>query len=157
MADSPLVVRPRGRAVLGERPLLVALAFVVVGLGLLEGFVGAAVALLAATGLALGGPLLAYLVGTVGLLGTADAGGVTPVLQHLLLSTLLVGAITVERGPRLGLLSLLGLAACVSVFVGVGAVVESLLVTAAVVAGLLVLVSYFLHRYELLTLDLIDE
>lgn len=142
---------------LGERPLIVALAVVLVGLSLLDGLVGAAVGLTAAATLALGGPLLAYLVGTVGLLGVGDVGGATPYLQHLLLSSLLVGAVTVERGPRLGLLSLFALSATVGVFVGVDAVTGSLLTTAAVVAGLLGLTSYFVHRYELLTLDLIDE
>ena len=157
MTGSPLVVPPRGRAFLGERALLAALAAVIVGLSLLNGLFGAAVGLLAAGALALGGPLLAYLVGTVGLLGTADAGGATPLLQHLLLSTLLVGAVTVERGPRLGLLSLLALLATVGAFLGIDAVAGSLLTTAAVVAGLLITVSYFVHRYELLTLDLINE
>ena len=157
MTGSPLVVPPRGRAVLGDRALLAALALVLVGLGLLNGLFGAAVALLTAGALALGGPLLAYLVGTVALLGVAEPGDATPYLQHLLLATLLAGAVTVDRGPRLGLLSVLAIAAVVGAFVGIGAVAESLLTTAAIVAGLLISVSYVLHRYELLTLDLIDE
>lgn len=157
MAGSPLVVSPRGRAVLGERPLLAALAAVVVGLSLLDGPLGAAVGLAAAATLALGGPLLAYLVGTVGLLGVGDAGGVTPVLQHALLASVLVGAVTADRGPRFGLLALLALSATVGAVVGIGAVTDGLLTMAAVVAGLLGTVSYGLHRYELLTLGLIDE
>lgn len=157
MAGSPLVVSPRGRTVLEARPLLAAAGAVLVGFALFGGLPGAAVGVATAAALAVGGPLLAYLTGTIVLLGVGDAVGLTAVPGHLLLATFLVGAVTVDRGRRLGLLMLLGVSTYLGLYVGVGAIVDGLAATTGILALLISCLSYVIHRYELLTLGLIDE
>lgn len=157
MADSPLIVPPRGRAIRGERSLLAALAILFLGFGVAGGAYGVAIAVVAAAALTLAGPLLAYLSGSIVLFGMGDFVSFDPVVGHLLLAPLLIGAIAVEQGRRAGLISLLAVLAYIGLFVGVGTAVEGLAATTAVLASLLVGLSYGLHRYELLTLGLIDE
>lgn len=157
MAVSPLVVPPRGRTIGTDRSLLATLAVLFVGFGLLGGLYGLAVAATAAIVLALAGPLIAYLSGTIVLLGLNGVIGLDPLVGHLLLVTLLVGAVTAQRGRRTGLLAVLVVTTYVGLFIGISTVVDSLLTTTAVLTVLAVCLSYGLHRYELLTMGLIDE
>lgn len=157
MAVSPLVTPPRGRAIRTETPLLVALAVVFLGFSVYGGLSGVVVAFVLAVALVLGGPLLAYLAGTIALLGVGDAVSLGILSSHLLLATVLVGAVTVERGRRVGLLSVLAVTGYIGLFVGTSVVVDGLAATTVTIAALVSCLGYGLHRYELLTLGLIDE
>lgn len=157
MNGTPLVTGPRGRDVFGAPPVLAATLAALVGLGVLGGLSGAVTGAVAVVALVAGGPLLAFVAGTVALIGAGGAFGPALIPAHLLLVGLLVAAVYDEYDRETGLLALLVVAVYVALFVVSQSSLGGLTETTAVLAGLAVFVSYGIHRYELLTLDLIDE
>lgn len=157
MSQTPLVTGPRGRDVFTTVPLLAAILVTVLGFGVLGGAVGMAVGLLPVVVLFVGGPLLAFIAGSIGLVGTSGFFGPVLVPAHVVLMAIPVAALYDEYGREIGLLAALSVAVYVSLFVAgrssLGGVTEPTVLLALLAA----VVSYGIHRYELLTLGLIDE
>lgn len=157
MSDTPLVVAPRGRDVVGFTPAFVAALFVVAAFGVLGGPVGAAVGLVPGMVLVASGPLLAFIAGTVVLLGVGEPAGLSVLPAHLVLTSYLVAGFYSEHGRRVGVLSAAVVAIYVGLFVTGRSSMSSLTGTTAMLTGVAALVSYVIHRYELVVLGLIDE
>lgn len=157
MSKTPLVVAPRGRDVLGHPPLLVAALFTIVGFGVLGTPAGAAVGVVPMGILFLGGPVLAFVGGVVALAGLGEAVSLAPLSSHLVLSSFLLAATYAESGRRIGVLHLAAIAGYVGLFIMSRSAVDGLAAPMAVLAGVLAFVGYGIHRYEILTLGLIDE
>jgi hypothetical protein len=157
MGEPPLVVPPRGRELLGNPPTSAAIGVTAVGFALLGGPAAAALAVIPALGLVLGGPVLAFIVGIIGLLGVGDVVGLAPIPSALVLASFPLAATYESHGPRPAGIYLASVAAAVGTFVVARATLDGLLAVAAVSIGGLAFVGYGIHRYELLTLGLIDE
>lgn len=157
MSKTPLVVAPRGRDVLGDPPLLVAVLFTIVAFGVLGTPAAAAVGIVPMGILFLGGPVLAFVGGVIALAGVGEAVSLAPLASHLVLSSFLVAATYTESGRRIGSIHLAAIAAYVGVFIMTQSALDSLAAQMAVLVGVLVFGGYAVHRYELLTLGLIDE
>lgn len=156
MSTSPLLLPPRGRDVLGSAPALAAVLGTVLGFGVLGTPLAAAVSLLPALAFVAGGPVLAFAVGTVAVAGVGEIVAL-PSLPAIVVLTGMLGVDVVDDGRRAGMLFGAFVAAVVGTYVAVRANEAGLLVTAAVLAGGLVVASYLLHRYELVTLGLVES
>lgn len=156
MNTSPLLLAPRGRDTLGRPLALAAMVGTVLGFGLLGTPVAAALGLLPALAFVAGGPVVAFAVGTVAVAGLGEAVGLPPILGVLALS-LLLGVDVVEDGRRPTLLFGAIVAAVVGTYVGVRATGTGVLGITAVLGSGLALASYLLHRYELVTLGLVER
>lgn len=157
MSDTPLVVAPRGRDVIGFTPTFAAALFVVAAFGVLSGPAGAAAGLVTGLVLITSGPLLAFIAGTVALLGVGEMAGLSVLPAHLVLTSYLVAGVYSENGRRIGVLAAAVVAIYVGLFVMGQSLMSSLTQTAAVLAGLAALGSYGIHRYERVVLGLVDE
>ena len=157
MSETPLVTGPRGREVLDTPPVVGVTVGALVGFTVLAGAVGVAAGVVTLVGLLAGGPLLAFVAGTVALIGVSGAFGTALIPAHLLLVAVLVAAVYDEYGRETGMLALLTVAVYVALFVVAESTLGGLTETTVVLAGLALLVSYGIHRYELLTLGLLDE
>lgn len=159
MSTAPLVVPPRGRALLGNAGALAGAGVTVLALTLLGGTAGFAAGLVTVGLLALFGPLVAVAGGVLALLGVGDASGVGPAIGGVLVTLPIVaGAAAAEEGRKLAALIVLVAAAVLGAFLIAGATLDPNRPTAvALVLCLLGLAAYFLHRYEQLTLGLLDD
>ena len=157
MGETPLVVAPRGRSALGNGPVVTAVLFTAVAFGLLGTPMAAAVSVVPAVTLVVAGPLLAFVAGTIALVGVSEAVGLAPIPAGLVLVSFLLAATYDEYGGRVAGIALATLGAAVGTFVVARSTFDGLLAPTALVAGALALVSYGVHRYELLALGLIDE
>lgn len=157
MSETPLVVAPRGRDVVGATPAFAAALVTVGAFGVLGGPLGVAVALVSAGALVAGGPLLAFIVGTIAVLGVGELAGLTPIPAHLVLASFLVAGLSTEHDRTVGVLSLAIVAIYAALFVTGQSSTGGLTETTAVLAGLAALGSYVIHRYELVVLGLVDE
>lgn len=157
MSETPLVVAPWGRDVVGATPVLVAALITVTAFGVLGGPLGVAVALVPVAALVVGGPILAFCAGTVALLGGGELAGLPPIPAHLVLAGFLVAGVATEHDRSVGVLSLAIVAIYVALFVVAEGSMAGLTETTAVLAGLAALGSYVIHRYELVILGLVDE
>ncbi len=157
MSETPLVIPPRGGDAVRSAPTLAAGFVTVVAFALLGGPAGAAVALVPAVALVVGGPLLAFLAGTIAVMGVYESLGMAPLPAHLVLTTFLLAALSIEYDRAVGVLYLTVVTAYVGLFFLTRSTVGGLAETAAVLVAAAALVSYVIHRYELLTLGLIDE
>jgi hypothetical protein len=157
MNESPLVIGPRGRDAAKSVPVVAAAVLVLVGFGILGSPVAAAVGLVPVAILVLGGPLLSFAGGTLAVVGTAALVGLSPLPAVVLLASLPLAATHREYGWRVAALYLATIAAAVGLFVLSQSAVSSLTSATAIVVLNLCLISYGIHRYELLSLGLIDE
>ncbi len=155
MRTTPLLLTPRGRDVLGNRPALVAIVGTVLAFGVLGTPVAAVLGLLPAIGFVLGGPMIAFALGTVAVAGFGGLVGLPPVGAVVVLTGLL-GVEVYEDGRRPALLFAALVAAVAGSYVAIRATEATLFTTTAVIVGALALASYLLHRYELVTLGLVD-
>lgn len=137
--------------------MLAAIVVTVVGFGLLGTPLAAAVGIVPLGALLLGGPLLAFVSGTLALVGVGGALGLAPLPSLLVLASFPLAAAFAEHGRRPAALYLAAFTACIGLFVLTRAAFDSLTTVTAVLVGTLVTAGYVLHRYELLTLGLIDE
>jgi len=129
---------------------------VLLGFGVLGTPVAAAVGLVPLGVLLVGGPLLSFAGGTLAVIGVGEMVGLPSLPAVLLLASLPIASTYREFGWRVAALYLAVFAAAVGLFVASRSSV-SLTATTAIVVLALCTVSYGLHRYELLTLGLIDE
>lgn len=157
MGDTPLVVAPRGRSAVGNTPAVTAVLFTALAFGLLGAPTAAAVSVVPAVALVLGGPLLAFVAGILALLGVGEAVGLAPIPAALVLASFLIVATFDEHGSRAAGIYLASVAAAVGTYVLARATVHGLVATAALLIGGIAFVGYGIHRYELLTLGLLDE
>lgn len=157
MSDTPLVVAPRGRDIVGATPAFVAALVTVAAFGVLGGPVGAAVALVPAVALVAGGPLLAFITGTVALIGGSEMAGIAPLPGHIVLTSFLVAGLYTEHDRTVGVLSLAIVAIYAALFVMGQSSMVGLTETTAGLAVLAAVVGYMIHRYELVVLGLVDE
>lgn len=157
MSDTPLVVEPRGRDVVGVTPAFVVALFTLGAFGVLGGAGGVALAFVPIVALVAGGPLVAFIIGTVTVLGAGDflAGG--PLAAHLVLTSYLVAGVYTEHGRRMGVLSLAVVASYAALFVVGLSSTDGLTETTAVLVVAAAGVGYMIHRYELVVLGLADE
>lgn len=155
MSTSPLLISPRGRDVLGNTPALVAVLATVLGFGILGTPLAAAVGLLPVLAFVAGGPVLAFAVGTVAVAGLGEVVGL-PSIPAIIVLTGMLGVDVVDDGRRATAL----FGALITAIVGTSVVIQAtgtgLLAATAILGGGLVLASYLLHRYELVTLGLVE-
>lgn len=157
MSETPLVVTPRGRDVVGVTAASVAAVVTVAVFGVLGGPVGIAVGLVSAGALVAGGPLLAFIAGTVALLGVGEAAGLASLPAHLVLTGFLVADRYAKHGWSVGLVTVAVVAVYATLFVMARSSMGRLTETTAVLVALVALVGYAIHRYELVVLGLVDE
>lgn len=157
MSETPLVVAPRGRDVVGATPALVAALITVAAFGVLGGPIGVTVALVPVAALVAGGPLVAFVAGTVALLGGGEMAGLAPIPAHLVLASFLVAGLYTAHDRTVGVLTLAIVAIYAALFVMGQSPMGGLTETTVVLAGLAALGSYMIHRYELVVLGLVDE
>lgn len=157
MSEMPLVVAPRGRDVVGATPALVAALVTVAAFGVLGGPIGVVVALVSVVALVAGGPLVAFLAGTVALLGVGEMAGLAQIPSHLVLTSFLIAGLHTEHDRTVGVLYLAIVAIYAALFVMGQSSLGGLTETTALLAGLAAVVSYMIHRYELVVLGLVDE
>lgn len=157
MGETPLVVGPRGRDAVGLVPTSAAIIVTAVGFGLLWGPVAVALAAIPALGLIFGGPLLAFIAGIITLLGIGEPLGLAPIPATLMVASYPLAATVEEYGARTAGIYLASVVAAVGAFVVAQVALDGLLAPTVVLVGALAVVSYGVHRYELLTLGLIDE
>ncbi|MEF8859039.1 MAG: hypothetical protein V5A38_08945 [Halolamina sp.] len=157
MSETPLVVAPRGRGVVGATPAVLASLATVAVFGVLGGPVGIAIAFVPVVALVAGGPLLAFIAGTVALLGVGEIAGLPLIPAHLVLASYLVAGVFTEHDRSVGVLFLAIVAIYAALFVIGESSMGGLTETTAVLAGLTAGVSYVIHRYELVVVGLVDE
>lgn len=157
MGETPLAVAPRGRDAVENGPAVAAAFVTVVGFGLLGTPTAAAIALVPAVVLVLGGPLLAFMSGTIALVGVGETVGIPPVPGLLVIASFLLAATYDKHGSRPAGAYLAVVVGAVGSFVIARATLDGLAVTAALLIGGVAFVGYGIHRYELLTLGLLDE
>lgn len=157
MSQTPLVISPRGRDAVQHPATLAAGLLPVVAFGLLGGPIGAAVGLVPAVALVAGGPLLAFIAGTIAVMGAAGTLGMSSLAAHVVLTAVLVAGVYTEYGRRLALLAVAIGAAYVGLFVLTKTTTGGLVEPTAVLLGMAAFGSYLIHRYEQLTLGLLDE
>ena len=87
----------------------------------------------------------------------ADDRGLAPVPAPLVVASFLVAGMVTEHDRTVGVLSLAIVAIYTALFVIGQSSLGGLTETTAVLAGLAVLGSYMIHRYELVVLGLVDE
>lgn len=157
MSETPLVIAPRGRGVVGLTPTFVAALFTVAAFGVLGGPVGVAVSIVPVVALVAAGPLLAFITGTVALLGVGEIAGLAPLPAHLVVMSFLIAGLYTEHGRSVGMLASAAVALYASLFLITQSSIGGLTQTAVVLAGLATLAGYMIHRYELVVLGLVDE
>ena len=157
MYESPLVIGPLGRDAARSVPLLLAAVLILAGFGMLGTPAAVAVALLPLGILVFGGPLLSFAGGTLAVVGIGDAVGLAPLPAVVLLTALPVAGTYHDSGRRIAALYLAVVAAAVGLFVMSHSSVGSLTTATAIVVLGLCTSSYGMHRYELLSLGLINE
>lgn len=157
MGEPPLVDTPRGRTAVGNAPVVTAVLGTAVAFGLLGTPLAAAVGVVPALVLVLAGPLLAFVAGIIALVGVGETVGLAPIPAAVVLASVLLATTYDAHGARVGGIYLATLAAAVGTFVVARSLFDGLFAPTALVIGGLGLVSYGVHRYELLALGLIDE
>lgn len=157
MGETPLVVAPRGRDSVENGPTSAAIVLTVAGFGLLGGPAAAALAVIPAIGLILGGPVLAFVAGIITLIGVGDVVGLAPIPSALVVASFPLAATYDTHGARTAGIYLASVAAAVGAFVVARATLDGVLAPTGIIIGGLAFVGYGIHRYELLTLGLIDE
>lgn len=157
MSETPLVVAPRGRDVVGATPALVAALVTGAAFGVLAGPLGVAVALVPVAALVAGGPLLAFVAGTVALLAAGEMAGLALIPAHLVLASFLVAGVSTNHDRTVGVLALAIVAIYTALFAMAQSSMGGLTEPAAILAVVAALGSYMIHRYELVVLGLVDE
>lgn len=157
MGETPLIVAPRGRDVVGNPPTSAAIVLTALGLGLLGGPTAAALAVIPAVGLVLGGPVLAFVAGIITVIGVGDVVGLAPIPSALVLASYPLAATYDTHGARTAGIYLASVAAAFGTFVVAQATLDGILASTGIIIAGLAFVGYGIHRYELLTLGLIDE
>jgi len=157
MGETPLVVAPWGRDLIGSGPSLAAAFVTVIGFGLLGMPAAAVVGLVPVAVLVIGGPLLAFVSGIIALVGVGEVVGISPVPGVVVLASFLIATTYDEHGRRTAGIYLSAVVAAAGMFVVTQAVFDTLTATATLLIGGIVFMGYGIHRYELLTLGLLDE